>query len=577
MVAFGLSNLSYAQGFGQKSAQKEINTEPLEIVKTILKPQQISPGGVAELKIIMKLPPEFHAYLDQFKVEVETPKDVFLTEFQVTPLVDFKDPVTKKIKKGTSGTSELVTLVQIPSNFKVGTSNINAILTYQACTKDYCLFPNKLNFSFPLIVGTESANKSFIEESLDKGWFVALLIVFFSGILTSFTPCIFPLIPITLAVIGSTDTKGSRWRGFLVSLAYVLGIAVTYSILGLFAAKTGALFGSLLGSPVVVGLIALLFVAMAMSMFGLYEIKVPDTLTTKLMGKSWEKGLIGAFMSGLIAGVVASPCVGPVLVSLLAYVAKSQNTFQGFIFLFVFALGLGQIFLVLGTFSQLAYKLPKSGPWLENIKFVFGLMMIGAALYFIAPVTSDAVFEVILGVTLIVLAVFFGGFQKTNVLAYQSPLMKISLRLFLAFGILCVTQALLPNSLKESFLGEQSSDVKSYKNPDWSVYSETLLEKAIQEKRPVIIDFKAEWCLACKELEMKTFSDPRVIDLGKDFLWLAFDATNDSPELEILKKRYFIQGLPMVVFYDKSGQWREDLTLTGFEDADAFLERLKQL
>ena len=577
ILFFFLSLQTLSQGFGQNSNNKELNLNPLKIEKTLLKPNSLNPGGLSELKIIMSLPPEFHSYLDQFKVEVETPKDVFLTEFQISPIVDFKDPVSKEIKKGTRGTSELLTLVQLPSNFKSGSYNINAILTYQACTKDYCLFPNKINFSFPLKVSLPDKERSFIEKSTDKGWFIALVIIFFSGILTSFTPCIFPLIPITLAVIGSTDTKGSRLRGFFISLAYVLGIAITYSILGLITAKTGALFGSLLGSPIVVTLIASIFVAMALSMFGLYEIKIPENLTTQLMGKSWEKGLIGAFMSGLVAGIVASPCVGPVLVSLLAYVAHSQNTFQGFIFLFTFALGLGQIFLLLGTFSQLIYKLPKSGPWLEDIKFIFGLMMIAAALYLIHPVLSTYTFDIVLALVLIILGLFFGGVKKINLLKYQSPLMKITLRLFLFLGILFAVKAHAPDNIQKSLFGRTSSGIPSYPRPDWLTYSDEALEKAIQEKRPVIIDFQADWCLACKELEIKTFSDPRILKLGKNTLWLAFDATHSSEKLNLLKEKYRIQGLPMVIFYDSQGLWREDLTLNGFEEADAFLKRMQQL
>ncbi len=566
-----------AQGFGSNKNTPIVNTDPLEIVKTELNPEDIEVGGATELKIIMKLPPEFHAYLDQFKVEVKSPKDVYFSEVQVTPVVDFKDPVTKKIKKGTQGTSELITVITVPSSIRSGKKNVKGILTYQACTKDYCLFPKKLDFDFPMKVTGSSPQKSFIEESLDKGIFVALLIIFFSGILTSFTPCIFPLIPITLAVIGTTETKGSKLRGFIVSLTYVLGIAVTYSILGLIAAKTGAMFGSLLGSPLVVSIIALLFVAMAMSMFGLYEVKIPDKITTKLMGKSWEKGLLGAFMSGLIAGVVASPCVGPVLVSILTFVAQGQNTAQGVLFLFVFALGLGQIFLVLGTFSQLAYKLPKSGPWLESIKFIFGLMMIGAALYFVAPVTSDFTFNIILSATLILLGIFFGAFKKTNITGHNSPLIRITMRLLLLLGIMFGVKASLPDHFSNSFFGDSIGP--SYAKPDWYPYSDGALKKAIEEKRPVIIDFQAEWCLACKELEIKTFSKDRVLQISeeKNILWLAFDATNDSEELNILREKYTIQGLPMVVFYDSTGEWREDLTLTGFEEADRFIERLDEL
>lgn len=568
--------LAMAQAFGQNAPKVAINPDPLEITSVELNPKNFKLGGVAELRVGMRLPPEYHAYLDQFKIEVETPTDVYLSEFQVEPIVDFKDPVSKKIKKGTQGSSELVTLVQLPSKFKLGKSRVNAILTYQACGKDFCLFPTRKNFSFDMVVEGDAA-PGFVERNLEKGWLMALLVVFLSGILTSFTPCIFPLIPITLAVIGSTDTRGSRWKGFVISLSYVVGIAVTYSLLGLVAAKTGALFGGFLGHPVVVGFIALVFILMGLSMYGLFETKIPDKWTTALMGRRWEKGLLGAFLSGLIAGVVASPCVGPVLVSLLAYVAHSQNTMQGTVFLFVFALGLGQVFLVLGTFSQLIYKLPKSGPWLENVKFVFGTIMIAAAFYFLYPVTPPGVFEAIVGITLILIGIFFGGFQKTNLLKHATPMVRTSMRLLIALGILFSVTSILPKEWQSQFFFNASTQLPSYENPQWFPYSDATLKKAQTEKRPVVLDFKAEWCLACKELEIKTFSDPRVIGFNDKILWLAFDATHSSPELDELKSRYGIQGLPTVLFFDQQGNYRPDLTLTGFEEADEFLQRLRQL
>lgn len=592
-----------AQGFGEAKPDDsvQINQNPLKITGTELSPNTIEPGGVSELKVLFQLDTGYRAYLDQFAVEVKKPKDVFLTEFQVLPVSEFRDPVTKKQKLGVKGAGSLTTLVQLPSNFSAGTKKVSVELTYQACTDEFCLFPTRTTFEFDLVVEVGATSKDdFFSRALAKGWLSALLFVFIAGILTSFTPCIFPLIPITLAVIGSRDAGSSKLRGAVITFSYVFGIALTYSILGVIAAKTGALFGGLLGHPIVVAGIAGLFVLMGLSMYGLFELKFPDRWAGKLLGNRTERGILGAFLSGLIAGVVASPCVGPVLVSILAYVAQTQDTVRGFVYLFVFAFGLGQVFLVLGTFSQLLHKLPKSGPWMDNIKFVFGTTMIGMALFYVYPVAHSTLFDGLIATALILIGTFFGAFERLNRhgssgrpknpdtgsgdrsltfgrLINQSR--RILMLLVFFVGWVFAVKAFLPSHIEDQFLRNTDgrSVMDTYAKPDWSVYSDSLLQTAASSGRPVILDFKADWCLACKELEMYTFSDQRVLEKGKDILWLSFDATKDSAELAELRAKYNIPGLPAVLFFDASGKWREDLSLFGFEDAQAFLARMGKM
>jgi thiol:disulfide interchange protein DsbD len=344
------------------------------------------------------------------------------------------------------------------------------------------------------------------------------------------------MIPITLAVLGTKDHSRSRWRGLAISLAYVFGIAITYAILGVIAAKTGALFGSALQQPWVVGAIALLFVIMGLSMYGLFEVKLPDAIANKIATQRVGNAgsFVAAFVSGLIAGVVASPCVGQVLVSILAYVAQTQDVVLGFSLLFVFAFGLGQIFLILGTFSQLMQRLPRSGPWLGYIKFIFGTTMIAMAIYFAYPVIKPWWMHT------------FGGAKTVSECANPSP-----------NGLAC-----------------EAGD--SFPKPAWKKYSLMALQEAKAAGHPVILDFKADWCAACHELDKLTFSDSRILAL-KDVVWLEFDATNSSAELDELKAKYKILGLPFVAIFDSKGEWRADLTLTGFEDAEAFLARLERL
>ena len=303
-----------------------------------------------------------------------------------------------------------------------------------------------------------------------------------------------------------------RWKALTLSFCYVLGMSLTYALLGATAASTGKLFGALLGNTYVVIIMALILTAMALSLFGLFEIKVPAFISNKLGNKKNSTNYLGAFVAGLIFGIIASPCVGPVLISILTYVAQTQNIQLGFILLFVFALGLGQLFILLSLSLQSIKWLPKSGPWMNAVKYLFGLIILLIAASYIYP--------------------------------------------------------LFPKDLSPSTLGGESMP--------WRKYSQENLAQAASEQKGVIIDFYADWCAACKELEEETFSHDRVQKLGRRFIWVKFDATKPNEQFHQLAEKYSILSLPHVVFYDPHGKYRKELTLNGFEGPDLFIERMKK-
>ncbi|RZL30533.1 MAG: hypothetical protein EOP00_36305, partial [Pedobacter sp.] len=236
-----------------------------------------------------------------------------------------------------------------------------------------------------------NSNKGFLgdfSKLLEGNIFLAFLAVFVVGILTSFTPCILPMLPITLGVIGAKNTK-STFHSFTLSSTYVLGIAITYSILGVIAALTGNLFGSLLQNPFVIGSIAILFCLMGFSMLDLFYVQVPSSIQTRLssVSQGQKKGsYLGVAAMGIVSGLVATPCVGPVVVTILTYVAQTKNVFLGFWLLFFFAIGMGLILIFFGTFSNRLIKMPKAGAWTETVKKVIGLIMFGVAFYYIKPI-----------------------------------------------------------------------------------------------------------------------------------------------------------------------------------------------
>lgn len=541
-----------------------------------LEKDQVESQQIIGLKLQVEVIPEHYLYLDKTKLVWPKGFDAKNTQLNFSKTKHIYDKFSKKEKDVLVGSFEITTTVELPSFSKYGTMQIPLGLKFQACSDSYCLLPKKefrqLNFTVTggtLVAETESVaekESNTFEKALEKGLLFTFLFVFFAGFLTSFTPCVFPMIPITLAVIGSRSQEASRMKSFSLSLVYVLGIALTYSLLGLFAAKTGALFGAFMSSPYVIAFIVILLVLMSLSMFGLFEIKTPQFLSNRLGKAGSVSGYSGAFVAGLLAGVIASPCVGPVLVGILTFVAKSQDAFMGFWLLFTFAMGLGSLFLILGSFSNLVQYLPKSGPWMNTTKNIFGISMLALAVYFAAPVVPRSIIIAIVGVGTISFGIILGFLRdgKNKVLKRFLGSLTILIGMILLF---------YSGKIYQENFGSQTR-VES-KMPGWNAYSEKQLLQSKELNKPVIIDFKADWCASCKELELKTFRTDAFKQATKDFQLLYVDATEITPEIAKLTEQYGILGLPTIVFIDRKGNVREDLTLTGFENFEDFNKRIQ--
>ncbi len=463
-------------------------------------------------------------------------------------------------------------------------------LEYQACNDEQCLLPETLDFSIPLeVVGIEQAVQRINESvfaNIDFGaspssteeegtlaralsggrvW-LAFLLVFAGGILTSLTPCVYPLIPITVSIFGANESAG-LFKSFLLSVVYVIGIVVTYSILGVAVASTGAVFGQIMANPWVVGFIALILVALGLSMFGVFEIRLPSSVQNRL-NTVGGTGFAGAFGMGTVAGVIAAPCTGPALAVVLTYIATTGSLFLGFWLMFTYALGMGLLFIAIGTFSGLLSALPRSGGWMYILENIFGIAIITMALYFLKDVfpllqnflqNSLPFFAIAGGLVLVGLSL--GKLtQRFSGISARMQFQKACGLLLAVIGAYMFVGGI------QQPAGPQL---------DW-VYDEAEgFEIAQREDKLVMLDFYASWCVACNELDHQTYADPAVAARLDDYVNVKLDFTRTSETTKALTEKYQIPGLPVVIFMDPE---RNTLKrFTGFVDAEKMLGILDEI
>ena len=393
------------------------------------------------------------------------------------------------------------------------------------------------------------ASEDFGDLLKRRGMLGVLLLLFGWGLALNLTPCVYPVIPLTVSFFGG-QSQGQGRRTFLLASIYVLGMATTYSALGVAAALSGRLFGVALQSPWVLGAVALVLVLLAFSMFGYYDIQMPTALMQKAGAR---KGFAGAYAMGLLVGVVAAPCVGPVVLGLLAFVAATQDALLGFLFFFVLSLGLGLPFLFLAAFSGRIAALPRAGAWMEGVKKIFGWILLAMAAYFLRTALPGALGAWLLPAVLVVGALAMFLLHKT---------LRVGVRAVVAVLFVAVAVFFAPIGRAEA------------EGPAWAPYDATKVAAA---GKPAVLDFSASWCLPCLELDKKTFSDPRVREaLSRRGLYKADMTKAAAADTVALSDKFAILGVPTVIFLDASGQERKDLRLVGFEGPDEFLKRINK-
>jgi thiol:disulfide interchange protein DsbD len=393
---------------------------------------------------------------------------------------------------------------------------------------------------------------------------LAFGLAFLGGVLTSLTPCVYPLIPITVSIFGARKA-GSRGQAVALSGLYVLGIGAMYTGLGVAAAMTGKAFGGVMSNAWVVGGVALVFAAMAASMFGAFEVALPASLQQRLSAVGGA-GRAGAFAMGLVAGVIAAPCTGPVLTSILLLIAKQGSVALGAGLMLAYALGMGLLFFLIGAFSV---SLPKSGAWMDTVKSVFGVALLAAAAVYLKdlvpalrPLFSAARSAALLAGGAAALGVLLGALH----LSFHGPAVERALK---ALGVALVVGA-IAYSAGAAGARERARAAEGF---TWLHSEPEALPLARAEGRPVLIDFWADWCTACKELDRTAWSDPRVQAAASRFVAVKADGTESTDAFLALADKYGVVGMPTVIFIDSKGREVRDRVI-GAIDADEMLQRL---
>ena len=540
------------------------------------KDARIVSDATAEVDFAFSIQPGYHVYSNQISVKVKSPADVSLAEFVKPPPKRKHDPILKDDVEYYEGTVAFTARLKIPTRSALDGQTLVLNVRYQGCSPDTCFLPETrtLEFRFgpggsegtdsgqeapplgqalyrrfgvmglPTIVFIDASGREYKGERITgfvdaskmadtisrvvagkgsyeedagiagrlarSGLVLTFLLVFGGGLLATLTPCVWPMIPITTGIVLGSKKPGTG-AGFVLSGAYVLGMALVYAVLGVVIAMAGGLVGSSLQNPVVIAAVAGLFVAMALSMFGLYEMPLLSMGSQRFGGG----GIAAAMALGGVSALVLSPCVGPLVVSLLTYVASTGSRVLGGALLFTFGLGMGAPLVLIGTFSGALQKLPRSGAWMLEVRKLFGVVLIAFATYFIFPLLSPTAEWIVSGAVAVALAAGLLAFDVRPQLGELLGKVKLGLcGLLIAGGLFAIGAA--PRGKAPGTDGIA-----------WHESFETARQAARQQNKPMMVDFYAEWCAKCRELDAYTYSEPEVAKAAEGLVAVKIDLTEE--------------------------------------------------
>lgn len=437
----------------------------------------------------------------------------------------------------------------------------------------------------PTQVASTTENENTQIAKLFKAGDYLLIISFFfgAGLLLSLTPCVFPMIPILSGIIVGRGHKITHLHAFILSLAYVLGMAVTYAIAGVAAGYSGNLISNALQTPWVLGSFAALFVVLSLAMFGLYELQLPTALQSKLSDTSNKLHgghLSGVFGMGALSAIIMGPCVAAPLAGALLYISQTHDAVLGGTALFVMALGMGVPLLIIGTSA--GSLLPKAGAWMESVKRFFGVMMLALAIWIVSPVIPVAVQMLLWAALLIFSAIYLHALDPLphsakgwHKLGKGVGILALLLGVAYLIGALSGARDILrPLGNIGRGTAETSTPTLRFERVKNNAELDARIRQA--NEKYVVLDFYADWCVSCKEMERFTFSDAKVQAKLKNTLLLQADVTANSEDDKALLQRFQLFGPPATLFFEKNGKELADFRVTGYQDANQFTDSLSK-
>jgi len=592
------------------------------------KPNAVLKDG--KINIDIKLADKIYAYKNKLHFSIVSPKNISLDK-------DLKFPKAVKYHEFIVYFNEIkqsIPLSLIEKKLGKKTQKITLRVNFQGCSKlGLCYSPMKKDFVFDLKnikksissstpnntldttdkiskwnIASNSAKtisknipktkadlseESSIADTLANSSFLAVLLTFFGfGLLLSLTPCIFPMIPILSSIIVSQSKENmNAKKGFILSLVYVFSMSVAYTIAGVLAGLFGANIQAMFQNPWVIVAFSAIFVALAFSMFGYYELQLPASLQSKINAtsdKARGKGFVSVAIMGFLSALIVGPCVAAPLAGALIYIGQTGDAFLGGAALFIMSIGMGVPLLLVGIGA--GKFMPKPGGWMQNVSKIFGVVMLGVAIYLISRIIPDMYTMILWAILLIGSAVYLGALEPFKESA--SGILKMSKVVgivFLIYGIMLFVGAFMGNTnplnplenIKKSvFLSNtlQNNKTVSFKNNFKIVKNQKELDSIINSSaKPIMVDFSAKWCASCKELDEKTFKEPKVTALLANFTLVRADVTENSDEEKAMMKKYKVFGPPVIIFFDKNHNILNDKKIVGYINPDNFSKHLNKI
>ncbi|MBI3772507.1 MAG: protein-disulfide reductase DsbD [Gammaproteobacteria bacterium] len=541
----------------------------------------------------------YYLYRNKFNFEILNPATIQAG----TPSF----PQGKQKKDDTFGLMEVYfheVNVELPlqRNSNSAATNLTLKAVYQGCAEaGFCYPPQtqEITLSLPEVAAaattqTPASNTSnFVSEQdryarslAEKSLALNMLMFFGLGLLLCFTPCVFPMIPILSSIIAGQGSGITTRRAFLLSLTYVLAMAATYTAAGVAAGTLGANLQAVFQNPWILGSFAMLFVVLSLSMFGFYELQIPSSWQGKLTSMSNRQqggSYFGVGIMGVLSALIVGPCVAAPLAGALIYIGQSGDALLGGAALFALSLGMGAPLLVFGTSA--GKLLPKAGAWMNAIKAVFGVMLLSVAIWMIERIIPAAVALLLWGALFIVCAVYLGALERLQPEAsgWHKLWKGVGLIFFVYGGVLLVGATSGGKDIFQPLQGlsmgtAQSSPAKNHLQFQ-RIKGLTGLEQALQQARvagkPVMLDFYADWCISCKEMEKSTFSNTAVQAILADTVLLQADVTLNDAEDQALLKRFGLFGPPSILFFDTQGNELRPYRLVGFLEPAKFEQQIR--